>query len=263
MFTSSRLVLHLRSTAVWLAVTAAAVAIAVTTAPAVLGWQDGGDFGRLLVSGAAAVALAAASWLWIITTTVVVGVLRSAGAPPRAAVGVCRTLVLAACGVAVLGTTAAATAAPPQSAAVAVSTDDADRPDRSHASRSHASAGADRTRAGDPHDLAGLPLPDRATGDAGAHDVRDRRDARRTDADRDPTRVGSRTTDAAPTGPAGTVTVQHGDSLWSIAADQVGPEADASLVAAYWRRLQATNAAVVGNDPDLIHPGQVLDLPSR
>ena len=61
--------------------------------------------------------------------------------------------------------------------------------------------------------------------------------------------------------PAGTVTVVSGDSLWSIAARHLPDGAPARDVTAAWRALWRANAEVVGDDPDLIHPGTILRLP--
>lgn len=57
--------------------------------------------------------------------------------------------------------------------------------------------------------------------------------------------------------------VRPGDSLWSITAAALGPAASHAEVAAAWPRLYAANRAVVGPDPDLIHPGQRLALPAE
>lgn len=82
--------------------------------------------------------------------------------------------------------------------------------------------------------LGGLPLPDRADGAASAHVVAGAADVR----------------------------VRPGDSLWALAADRLGPDASATEVDHAWRRLYRLNRSVVGPDPDLIHPGQQLRLPS-
>lgn len=55
--------------------------------------------------------------------------------------------------------------------------------------------------------------------------------------------------------------VSAGDSLWSIASDALDAE-DAVQIASYWPRVYETNREVVGADPALIRPGQVLRLPS-
>ena len=54
------------------------------------------------------------------------------------------------------------------------------------------------------------------------------------------------------------VVVRPGDSLWAIAATRLGPQATPALVAATWPRWYAANRAVIGADPDLIRPGQLL-----
>lgn len=99
-----------------------------------------------------------------------------------------------------------------------------------------APASADDSRPLTPHSLVGLPLPDRATGAI------------------------------APAADGGVrsgeqVVVRPGDSLWSIAEHQLGPRATLAEIVAYWHRVHDANAVVIGADPDLIHPGQRLELP--
>ncbi|WP_051533131.1 LysM peptidoglycan-binding domain-containing protein [Arthrobacter sp. 9MFCol3.1] len=57
------------------------------------------------------------------------------------------------------------------------------------------------------------------------------------------------------------VTVRSGDSLWSIAAAALGPLASDADIARVWPRLYAGNRNVIGADPHLLRPGQVLVLP--
>lgn len=57
------------------------------------------------------------------------------------------------------------------------------------------------------------------------------------------------------------VVVRKGDSLWSIAARELGRSATAAAIAARWPDWYATNRQVIGTDPDLILPGQVLRIP--
>lgn len=57
------------------------------------------------------------------------------------------------------------------------------------------------------------------------------------------------------------VTVRPGDSLWAIAARDLGPGASGAEVATAWPRWWAANRPVVGADPDVIHPGQRLSAP--
>lgn len=78
--------------------------------------------------------------------------------------------------------------------------------------------------------------------------------------------LGAPPTETPPTGTpvpdASSVTVHAGDSLWSIAAAHLPPGSDDAAVAAAWPRWYAANRSVVGDDPDLIHPGQVLAVPA-
>jgi nucleoid-associated protein YgaU len=57
------------------------------------------------------------------------------------------------------------------------------------------------------------------------------------------------------------VTVRSGDSLWSIAAAALGPFATDADIAREWPRLYAGNRDVIGANPHLLRPGQVLILP--
>jgi nucleoid-associated protein YgaU len=57
------------------------------------------------------------------------------------------------------------------------------------------------------------------------------------------------------------VRVQPGDSLWLIAARRLGPTARVSDIAASWPQWYAANRPVIGDDPDLIRPGQHLTPP--
>jgi len=62
-----------------------------------------------------------------------------------------------------------------------------------------------------------------------------------------------------PTATGGAERVVHrGDSLWSIAAARLGPDARPGAVLREVHRLHALNADVVGADPDVLLPGQVL-----
>ena len=56
--------------------------------------------------------------------------------------------------------------------------------------------------------------------------------------------------------------VRPGDSLWSIAAAELGPSATPAEVDTRWRHIHAANVAAIGRDPDLIHPGTVVSFPS-
>jgi len=61
-------------------------------------------------------------------------------------------------------------------------------------------------------------------------------------------------------GPADIV-VHRGDSLWSIAARHLGPTATTTEISAEWHRWFAANRHVIGDDANLITPGQVLSPP--
>ena len=57
------------------------------------------------------------------------------------------------------------------------------------------------------------------------------------------------------------VVVQRGDTLWSIAARHLGPDASDAEIAHAWPAWFEANRGVVGDDPDLLRPGQVLRAP--
>lgn len=75
--------------------------------------------------------------------------------------------------------------------------------------------------------LHGLPLPDRPAG--GAHSAQ--------------------------------VRVSPGDCLWSLTRSLLPARAGVPAVARAWPRLYRANRDRIGPDPDLVHPGLVLDLP--
>lgn len=58
-----------------------------------------------------------------------------------------------------------------------------------------------------------------------------------------------------------TVTVRRGDSLWSIAARHLGPAASDAEIAAEWPRWYDANRDVIGDNPDVVEPGQLLRVP--
>ena len=57
--------------------------------------------------------------------------------------------------------------------------------------------------------------------------------------------------------------VQPGDSLWRIAARALGPGATPQQVAQAWPQWWSANRDVIGDHPDLIHPGESLAAPTR
>lgn len=58
------------------------------------------------------------------------------------------------------------------------------------------------------------------------------------------------------------VTVRRGDSLWSIASRHLGSGASDVQVAREWPRWYAANRDLIGDDPDLLVPGQQLRPPT-
>lgn len=59
-----------------------------------------------------------------------------------------------------------------------------------------------------------------------------------------------------------TFTVSAGDSLWSITGQLLGESGTPQRIAAAWPGLWQANAAIIGADPGLIHPGQTLSVPA-
>jgi len=57
------------------------------------------------------------------------------------------------------------------------------------------------------------------------------------------------------------VVVRRGDSLWSIAARHLEPDASDAEIAGAWPAWFQANRDLVGDDPDLLRPGQVLRAP--
>jgi hypothetical protein len=204
-----------RCLAVWLLVTAAALGAWATVAGSAgslassATWHD--SFEGLLVAVASAALVACAGWLWLVTTTTVVGLVRGRE-PSTVPRGVARRLVLVACGAAVVA-----------------------------GAGSPALAGAG---SGD-HSLVGLPLPDRAVADPVVSAA-------------PPAPSAPAPEPAAAARPRTSITVRAGDSLWSIAAAGLGPDAEVGEIDAAWRELYAANRDAIGSDPDLIRPG--LDL---
>ena len=220
-----------RCVVVWLVTTAGAGGVLGWLSPDLHGAArllgDGGPdpFETMLVGLAALAAAACAAWCWLVTTLTV---LEAATGPARLRARGCpeawRRLVLTACGVALAsGLLVPAEAADPE--------------------------GPRRAEAGVAI-VNGLALPDRPT------------TARPSTA-----RPSTVRPSTVRSGPATAVRQEHGlvvrpgDSLWSLAAARLGPEATPSQVDAAWRRLYAANRAVVGPDPDLLHPGRRLHVP--
>jgi LysM repeat protein len=58
------------------------------------------------------------------------------------------------------------------------------------------------------------------------------------------------------------VTVLAGDTLWDIAARDLGPAASDIDVALHWPRWYEANKAEIGENPDVLLPGQILKPPA-
>jgi nucleoid-associated protein YgaU len=58
------------------------------------------------------------------------------------------------------------------------------------------------------------------------------------------------------------VVVTAGDTLWSLAAARLGPGASDAEVARAWPTWWEANREVIGDDPDLLLPGQRLVVPT-
>ena len=63
-------------------------------------------------------------------------------------------------------------------------------------------------------------------------------------------------------GACGCHIVVVGDTLWSIASRRLGTD-DPQQIAAYWPHIYRLNRDVIGPDPNLVRPGQVLELPDE
>jgi hypothetical protein len=57
------------------------------------------------------------------------------------------------------------------------------------------------------------------------------------------------------------VVVRRGDTLWDVAARHLRGGSSAAEIAAEWPRWYAANRDVIGDDPDLLRPGQRLAPP--
>ena len=69
-------------------------------------------------------------------------------------------------------------------------------------------------------------------------------------------------TPAEPAARPDTVVVAPGDTLWHIAQRALPGDAGATDIASAWPAWYANNAEVIGDDPDLLQPGQVLHAPT-
>lgn len=55
--------------------------------------------------------------------------------------------------------------------------------------------------------------------------------------------------------------MHRGDTLWDLAARHLGQEATSEEIARAWPQWFAANRDLIGSNPDLLLPGQVLRIP--
>lgn len=67
--------------------------------------------------------------------------------------------------------------------------------------------------------------------------------------------------DARPDLSPGVVVVAPGDTLWDLAAAHLPPGATDAQIATSWHAWYELNVTVIGSDPDLLQPGQLLQVP--
>ena len=124
-----------------------------------------------------------------------------------------------------------------------------------HAESLTAPGSADPVR----HTVSGLPLPDRPDVRSGPHQPPAPR-AAATSAPA-PAPAPAPASVSAPTS-SRAVEVRRGDTLWGIAARSLPGDASVADIARATQRWHRANRAVIGDDPDLIIPAQVLDPPT-
>ena len=172
----------------------------------------------------AVAAVVVGAWLWLVTGLVAVEALTGRTEATPGIPAPVRRVVLAACGVALVGGLATPAIATPG------------QPHETHGSVS----------------LAGLPLPDRAVSAAlpgGAH------------LQSGPVRASASVPETEDR--AEVVVVAPGDSLWAIASRDLGPDATDAEIDTRWREIYTANRGAIGADPDLVQPALRLQLPTR
>lgn len=212
--------------------------------------------------------LACLLWVWTCTVAVALEVLGRRCEPglSRHAPALVRRLVLAACGVALGAGAGIGLALPAGATPGALHLDhDGDHVGRTTSSPA-APAIAGTTGVEPARLLDGLPFPAVPMSPPGADGAAPRTDPQADpQAERPPDRRGAQ--EGGPAAPLPSLGGGHhrvlpGESLWSITADLLGPEADDATVAAAWPLLHRANAELIGPDPDVLHPGVLLALPS-
>lgn len=228
------------------AVALALPGVAPVVDPLLSGSGTPATYDALLVALASTALLVAAPWCWVLVVLVCIDALRGAERRRGGCPVVLRRGVLLA-----LGVTTAVALAHPATAGTAPAADPSTTGETAVGAAGAVGALAGGRAASPTAELLdGLPLPDRPDGLVPA--------------------VGPATAADAGTGrgsgsPAGDEDLPHhvvvtGDDLWSIAAAHLPPAADDTAVLEATLTLHRANADVIGPDPDLILPGQRLDL---
>lgn len=232
------------------AVTLALPGVVAVADPLLSGGDPRATYDALLVSLASTALLVVAPWCWVLVALVCVDALRGAERQRRGCPAVLRRGVLLA-----LGVTTAVALAQPATAAIAPAADPSTGETTVGATGATGALAGGRAASPTAELLDGLPLPDRPDGPGGPGGPDGLVPA-----------AGPATAAAAGRGPAtsGATRPHHvvvaGDDLWSIAAAHLPTGADDAAVLDATLALHRANADVVGPDPDLIHPGQRLDL---
>jgi LysM repeat protein len=257
-----RLVRSVRCLAVWLGTTSTLLSVGaialsnLTHAADALPAGDfreelaGQTFDTLLIWLCSAAALGCCVWLWLATTVVIANAaLGSARSLACGCPEVLRRILMLACGAVVASSLAA-----PAQATGPVATSSADGLASTVGLISTSSDTEEPTDSGPTRartKLSGLPLPDRVEDTPGARS-------------HIPI-IASAGQVVPPTHPMSTltrdtVTVAPGDTLWDIAAGTLGPPTSNSAIARRCEQLHRINRGVIGENPDLIFPGQILRL---
>ena len=244
-----------RCAAVWAGATVVAGAVVYGLLPLLVGAAqavDRGDLGgagfdTLLVWCCASAAAVATCWLWLVATLVTLDAARGVRTVRRGVPAGLRRALLALCGAALTS----GLAAPALAGGAAVTGPDTQ-----------------------PGPLAGLRLPERASvtpavrAGAATHPEPGQADVVQPVTTRSGGQGGQATArpaapgaDAAAPSRETTVVVSAGDTLWEIAAQQLGPHSSVEETAAAWPAIYSLNRDLIGPDPDVIEPGQRLVLP--
>jgi len=216
---------------VWLTVGAVTGAVSLWAARDVTALPHATSIDAYVAAAAGAALIGCAVRAWGVTTVVVTCAVRhrdrsrsrSRDLDQPGVPGWARGLVLAACGIALVGGAQSTPA---------------------HATPAEIAPATQPAGDGGPSSL-GLPLPDRTTGPL-------------REESRDPAATGAV---AAAVATGALLVVRPGDSLWSIATDLLAPGTSNHDIGALVTRLYRTNQALIGDDPDLIQPGHRLRTP--